>query len=114
MAWQRSPMDSSPMRWRARSSNGPARPCPGGRIPRDRLTVGDLTPRVSKRRPDPKLPLRDGPEVDGLAVRFDGLLRLPLAHVEVVRDDAGAGSQLLHQHRLQLLVEARQEIQRDD
>src|SRR5262249_53411134 len=54
------------------------------------------------------------PEVDRPSLHAQRLLRLPVAHVERVRDDARARLELLEQLRLQLLIERRKQIQRDD
>src|SRR5207244_3523905 len=48
--------------------------------------------------------LLDGPVIDAAAVDVQRLLRLPVAHVEGVRDDPRARLELLHQLRHQLQV----------
>src|SRR5690606_18488258 len=59
-------------------------------------------------------PFGDRPQIDRLAVHLHGFFRLPVAHVEIVRHDARARTQLLHQDRPQLQVQPRQQVQRDD
>src|SRR5262245_8622513 len=56
---------------------------------------------------------RDRPEVDAAAVHLDHLLRFPLPHLELVRNDARAGLELGPEPRPQLLVEVGQQVEGD-
>src|SRR5260370_1110751 len=60
-----------------------------------------------------KLPCGDGPQVNAAAAKYFCLLRLPIAHAEVVRDYASAGLQVVEQFRAQTKVRIGQKVERD-
>src|SRR4051794_41027823 len=62
-----------------------------------------------------KLPFRDRPQEDTVALDRHGPFRRPFgAHVEHVRDDARTGFELTNELGAKALVDALQEIERDD
>src|SRR5512134_3255681 len=57
---------------------------------------------------------RNGPQIERGGAHLLHAVGLPVAHVEAVRNDAGAGPELADQPGAQLQIEPRQEIERHD